>query len=105
MTGWTGGSNARCPGAWGEEVASVEIVRGDMTEVAWETEADIIYAACVCFPETLLVSIVDKMVNLKTGARVVALRLLPDREYLKLDQCLKIRMTWGNSEAYIYNKV
>ena len=52
-----------------------------MLEVDW-FDADIIYFSSVCYPDFLINGVMDRLVNLKAGARIISLKPLPAREYV-----------------------
>ena len=83
------------------EVVPIEISQGDMLEVDW-SNADIVYASSICFPDTLVEGIAEKCVHLKKGARVITLKNFPPRPYMRLDYMLKLKMTWGRCQVMIY---
>ena len=55
------------------ETSPIEIIQGDILEYDWY-EADILFIAAVCYPQTLLEGIADRCINLKKGARVLSLK-------------------------------
>ena len=83
------------------EVVPIEIFQGDMLEVDW-SNADIVYASSICFPDALVEGIADKCVYLKKGARVITLKNFPPRPNMRLDCMLKLKMTWGRCQVMIY---
>jgi len=52
----------------------------------------------------LVEGIAEKAKMLKTGARIISLRFLPDKPYLKLEYAFKIKMTWGKCQVLVYSK-
>jgi hypothetical protein len=44
-----------------KDVVPIEILKGDMLEVDW-SNADIVYASSICFPDSLVEGIADKCV-------------------------------------------
>ena len=77
-----------------EYAVPIEIVQGDMLEVDW-SNADIVYASSICFPDSLVEGIADKCTKLNKGSRIISLKNFPVRDYLRLDYILKLKMTWG----------
>jgi hypothetical protein len=73
----------------------IEIVKGDMLEVDWWSNADIVYASSICFPDELVEGIAERCERLKKGARILTLKNFPEKGYLRLDYMLKLKMTWG----------
>ena len=55
------------------ETSPIEIIQGDILEYDWY-EADILFIAAVCYPQSLLEGIADRCINLKKGARVLSLK-------------------------------
>ena len=74
-----------------------------MLELDW-SDADIIYASSICFPDELVEGIANHCVRLKKGARILTLKGFPDRPYLRLEYSLKIKMTWGRCQVLMYTK-
>ena len=62
--------------------APIQVLHGDILEADW-SDADIIFAASVCYPEELLVGIADKCSELKRGTRFLNLNVLPARPYIR----------------------
>jgi predicted RNA methylase len=58
------------------DVVPIEIVKGDMLEVDW-SDADIIYASSICFPDELVEGIAKCCSKLKKGTRIIALKEFP----------------------------
>ena len=71
------------------------IHQGDMLEVDWWSTADVIYTSSICFPDELVEGIAEKAAMLKAGSRIISLKSMPEKPYLKLEYALKIKMTWG----------
>lgn len=88
------------------DVVPIEIVKGDMLEVDW-SDADIVYASSICFPDELVDGIAKCCSKLKKGTRIIALKEFPKDgyPYLKLDYNLKLKMTWGRCQVMIYSIV
>jgi len=84
---------SKCEAA-GRPFSPIEVINGDMLEVDW-FDADIIYFSSVCYPDYLIDGVMDRLVNLKAGARIISLKPLPGREYIKMFATMKVRMTWG----------
>ena len=87
-----------------KDVVPIEILQGDMLAVDW-SNADIVYASSICFPDSLVDGIADKCVLLKKGSRVITLKNFPPRDYLKLEYLLKLKMTWGRCQVMIYTVI
>lgn len=81
----------------------LEVVNGDMLKTDW-SDADVIYASSICFPESLMNSILDKAKSLKKGAILASLKMV-DNESFKLIQGFKVKMTWGSCDVHIFRKI
>jgi hypothetical protein len=75
-----------------------------MLEVDW-FDADIIYFSSVCYPDYLTNGVMDRCVNLKTGARMISLKPLPERSYIQMYAMMKVKMTWGLHQVTFYRKI
>lgn len=87
------------------DLVPIEIYQGDMLELEWWSQADIVYASSVCFPDSLVDGIVDKCALLKPGSRVITLKKFRVVDYLRLDYALQLKMTWGKCQVIIYTKL
>lgn len=80
------------------------IEEGDLEKYDW-SDADIIYAASLCFPVQLLKAVSEKCKFLRKGARIMTLKMIPGvNEHLKLVHYFKIKMTWGLSDLFVLEK-
>ena len=79
----------------------VSVIEGDILEIDW-SGADIIFFASVLFPVEALEKAADQMSRLKQGARIISLRELPKREFLRLTAACFVRFSWGIHEALFY---
>ena len=68
-------------------------------------DADIIYLSAVCFSDELIRGVTDLIDRCKKGTRVISLKELPARGYLKLYAAIKVKMTWGLQLAFYYTVV
>jgi hypothetical protein len=77
-----------------------------MLEVDW-SDADIVYASSICFPDELVEGIAKCCAKLKKGTRIITLKDFPTDgyPYLKLEYNLKLKMTWGRCQVMIYTIV
>jgi hypothetical protein len=74
-----------------------------MLEVDW-SDADIVYASSICFPDELVDGIAKKCEKLKKGSRIITLKEFPTcYPYLKLEYNLKLKMTWGRCQVMLYS--
>ncbi|CDW84668.1 sam-dependent methyltransferase [Stylonychia lemnae] len=87
-----------------ERIVPLEIIKGDMLQIDW-SDADIIYASSICFPDELVEGICDQARKLKKGARILTLKSFPDRDYLRMEYSLKIKMSWGRCQVAMYRKI
>ena len=83
------------------ETAPIEIIQGDILEYDW-FEADILFIAAVCYPESLLLGIADRCINLKKGTRVLSLKELPNKPYLNEYANVSTKFSWGCQTTYFY---
>jgi len=56
------------------KIAPTEIITGDILKTEWWSEADIVFACNVCFPDELNDTIGGLCSKLKPGSRVLALK-------------------------------
>ena len=70
------------------------MINGNILEYDWY-EADIVYIAAVCYPESLLEGIAERCCNLKKGTRVLSLKELPSKPYLNEYANVSTKMGWG----------
>ena len=86
----------------------VDIIEEDFLLVPWWTVADVVYAACTCFSEDLLGSIIEKCFLLKRGAMVILLDrpVLMDRpcEFALLGS-FEATASWGDTFVFVYTKL
>jgi len=75
-----------------------------MLQADW-FDADIIYFSSVCFPDFLIDGVMDLLVNVKSGTRLISLKPLPHRDYLEVYATLKVRMTWGLHQVMYYRRI
>ena len=83
--------------------AEVSVVKDDILRLDW-SDADIIYASSICFPDELAEGIADKCIDLKKGARILTLKSFAPRSYLDYVYNLKIKFTWGICQVCMYVK-
>mmetsp|Transcript_17229 Transcript_17229/g.31000 ORF Transcript_17229/g.31000 Transcript_17229/m.31000 type:complete len:463 (-) Transcript_17229:8982-10370(-) len=84
--------------------APIEVHEGDILEVDW-SDADLIFTSSICFPDRLVAGMLEKARQLKTGALIITLRTLPQNSDFKVIAKLNVRMSWGNTGAYILEKL
>lgn len=90
-----------------KDIVPIEIIQGDLLEVDW-SNADIVYASSICFPDEIVEGIVKRCELLKKGARVITLKNFPATplaSYLRLDYTLKLKMSWGRCSVHIYTVI
>ena len=73
-------------------------------EVDWSS-ADIVFFASVLYPVEVMDGVADKCELLKTGSRLVSLREMPIRPFLKLQAACMARFSWGVHEVLFYTKI
>ena len=71
-------------------ISPVEVIQGDIRKVDW-LDADIIYLSAVLYSEDLLASTSERLVKLKKGARIICLKMLPEKPYLDLYSVIKAK--------------
>ena len=74
--------------------APITVVQGNILEQDW-SDANIIFAASVCFSNELIDAFADKCALLQKGARIMFMNYLPERPYIKEVASLKGQFTWG----------
>lgn len=85
-------------------MSNVHVVEGDLRDVDW-TNGDVVFISDLTFPVDLMSFIERKIKLMKVGARVVTLRSLMPWDYIKEVKCLRVKMSWGRSEVFIYEKI
>ena len=85
----------------GLECSPIEIYEADVGKFDFQ-DADIIFAAAVCFPNSLLETIADNCAYLKKGTRIMMMNYLPEREYIHLQATCMTKFTWGIHEVRFY---
>lgn len=81
--------------------APITVTQGDIIAENW-LDADIIFAASVCFPAELLEAISDKCSQLKKGTRILFMNTLPARPYIHEVASWKGEFTWGLHLIHYY---
>ena len=78
------------------KIAETEIIEGDITKVDWWSEANIVFACNVCFPDELNDKVGELCAKLKPGSRVLSLKAFEKpTPHLDVLYCAKLKMTWG----------
>jgi len=80
------------------------LVQADMTKIDW-SNADLIYAASICFPDELIKALIEKGKMLKKGTRIITLKQWIDPAHYKVVYNLRVKMTWGRNGLYIIEKI
>jgi precorrin-6B methylase 2 len=80
------------------------LVNDDMLKVDWSA-ADIIFTSSICFPDELIDGIFEKCAALKPGTRIITLKQLGESEDFVMRHNLRVKMTWGKTGVYIFEKV
>lgn len=75
-----------------------------MIEVDW-SNADVIFTSSICFPNELISGMFEKTKLLKIGTRIITLKSFPKCRHLKMTYNLRVKMTWGKTGAYIYERI
>ena len=74
--------------------APISVVTGDIIAEDW-SDADIIFAASVCFSNELMELFADRCVQLKKGTRILFMNYLPERPYIEEVASMRGNFTWG----------
>ena len=74
--------------------APISVIQGDIIDEDW-SDADIIFAASVCFPNELMEGFADKLALCKKGTRILFMNYLPARPYIREVASWKGQFTWG----------
>ena len=69
------------------------------------SDADIIFAASVCFSPELLEAVADKCQSLQRGTRILFMNQLPERPYIREKASWKGQFTWGLHVLRVYTIV
>jgi len=75
-----------------------------MFKVNWN-DASIVYSSCLCFPDEIIEKLAERFTKLNLGTRILTLKRLPFKSEYILKHLIKIRMSWGLSNLYIYTRV
>lgn len=84
------------------------IVDREKGELNWWTNADVVYANCVCFDDKLLDTIVELASQMRVGTHFITLNfsLPPDKESgFTLIGSRREPMSWGNADFFIHKKI
>lgn len=84
--------------------ARFSVVKGDIRVVDW-LNADVIYAASMCFPDALMKEITERGKALRKGTRIITLKNWNDPATYKILSCCRVRMTWGKTKVYILERL
>lgn len=87
---------------------TVDIIEGDFLLVPWWTVADVVYAACTCFSEDLMQSIVENVLKLKCGSLIVLLDrpiLVNLPQQFELLGSFEAAASWGETAVFVYQKI
>jgi len=76
------------------QCSPITVSQGDMLQQDW-SDADIVFAASVCFSNELLDGFADRCSRLKKGSRILFMNYLPERPYLREVASWKGQFTWG----------
>ncbi len=88
----------------GADGVKFTVLHDDMGNVNW-SDGDVIYLSSTCFPEELMRAICKKTKALKSGTRIISLKALPTlNEDLRPMGDYRVKMSWGTSELFIYER-
>lgn len=82
--------------------APVSAIQGSFTELDF-SEADVVNYCNVLFPDFVQEEVADKFALLKEGSRIICLKYLPERPYLKLEATCTSKFSWGLHEVLFYS--
>ena len=84
----------------------LEVREGDITACDW-SEADLVYLSSVCFPDAVMQSLLHRGRELKAGARILTLRMLPEgyQQVFALEPSVWARMSWGKMEVFVLRRL
>lgn len=86
-----------------KDLDNVSIICGDIRNQDW-SNSDIIYMSSLCFLDDLMDSIIYKCSKCKQGTRVLTLREFPINTDWTLTNSVRVLMSWGRSNCFIYTK-
>eukprot|EP00536_Pseudo-nitzschia_multiseries_P009351 jgi/Psemu1/325596/estExt_fgenesh1_pg.C_2580017 len=88
---------------------SIELIQGDATEVDLDSTITHVFISSLCFPEDVLITIQEKLLQLPNVRVVAALNRLDMMHQLGgeewRERIVPIQMTWGASTAKLYHKI
>jgi hypothetical protein len=78
---------------------------GDIAAIDW-SDADFVFMSSSCFSDATVVSLFNKALDLKQGAKLVSLKLPSEEDPFfggQFELSLKtfVKMSWGRSPAYV----
>lgn len=76
------------------QAAPVSVLEGSFTQIDWST-SDITFLASVYFPDEEFEKIADQIALLKNGSRLISLKEIPQRSYIKMYAACRARFSWG----------
>jgi hypothetical protein len=80
------------------------VVKGDMRTIDW-SNADVIYASSICFPDDLIKELAEKGKSLKKGTIILSLKAWHLKTEYKVVNNIQLKMTWGKTGLYIIEKL
>mmetsp|Transcript_1633 Transcript_1633/g.3552 ORF Transcript_1633/g.3552 Transcript_1633/m.3552 type:complete len:279 (+) Transcript_1633:996-1832(+) len=87
----------------------IQLIQGDATEVDLDSAITHVFISSLCFPEDVLLTIQEKLLQLPNVRVVAALNRLDTLHQLGgeewRERTVPIQMTWGASSAKLYQKV
>lgn len=81
-----------------------KVVKGDMRKVDW-SDADVVYASSICFPDDLVDAIAERGKCLKKGTIILSLKVWKPASQYKVVSSLQLKMSWGATSLCILEKL
>ena len=80
-----------------------KVIEGDITKVDW-SNADVLFASSLCFPDQLMKTISEMGTKLKKGTIIMSIKKFEGEQY-KILRALNVKMGWGKKPLYIMQRI
>ncbi len=80
------------------------MVENDIRRVDW-TDADVVFASSLCFPDELMKDIAEMGKKLKKGTIIISIKNWPDPTTYRVLHYLNVKMAWGKKGVYVLERL